>query len=138
MYSKEPETLTTAKEISDLYGCSFDVTARVLRQLSQAGVLRSTQGAHGGYHLISDLQELSFHRLNSILVGPLGITKCLHESGSSCDLKSSCNIMTPVQKLNQKLQNFYQNLPVAELFSQATVATSAQSIQTIQNRVENL
>ena len=117
MHAKSPGVLSTAKEISDIYGCSFDVTARVLQKLAQVGLLKSVQGAQGGYQIVQDLQKVSFYQLNEALVGPLEIARCLHESGSSCEIRSSCNIVTPVQRLNQKLQDFYKDLPILELFA---------------------
>lgn len=115
MNAKKPGVLTSGKEVSDLYGCSFDVTSRVLQKMAQAGILRSVHGAQGGYQIVRDLKSVSFYELNSLLTGPLGIAKCLHDDGGECEIRSSCNIVSPVQRLNERLRLFYQSLPVADL-----------------------
>ena len=120
MHGKRPGVLTSGKEISDLYGCSFDITSRVLQKMAQAGILRSVQGARGGYQIVRDLQKVSFYELNSLLTGPLGIAKCLHDSGAGCSIRSTCNIVSPVQKLNDRLKVFYNELPISDLLEQSS------------------
>jgi Rrf2 family protein len=112
MAFKRPGELTSAKEVSDTTGCPFDATARVLQLLAQAEILRSEQGAHGGYHLTRDLSRLSLLELMELLLGKISAAKCLH---GDCELEAGCNILTPVSILNRKYQEFYQSISVAEL-----------------------
>ena len=114
MAGKMGGELTSAKEIVDTTGGSFDAIARVLQQMTQASILRSEQGAYGGYLLIRDLARLSLHELNQVVLGPQALTKCLnHDDG--CGLKAKCNILSPVAILNRRLTEFYQSLSVGEL-----------------------
>jgi Rrf2 family protein len=114
MAHKRPGELTSAKEIVGQTGCPFDATARVLQQMGQKGILRSEQGAQGGYHVVRDLSKVSFSELMELILGPIAVAKCL-KGNERCDLKSRCNILSPVQVLNRKLSEFYQSLSVAEL-----------------------
>ena len=114
MAHKRPGELTSAKDIVEICGSPFDATARVLQQLAQRGILRSEQGAHGGYLLLRDLSKLSFYDLTEIVLGRVAAAKCLHGE-DSCELKSTCNILTPVALFNRKLGEFYQSLSVGEL-----------------------
>lgn len=114
MSHKVPGELTTAKEVVDETGCPFDATARVLQVLAQKGLLKSEQGAHGGYLIVRDLSKVSFHELTEMILGPLGIVKCLHGE-DQCELIDRCNILSPVGLLNRKLMEFYKTLSVAEL-----------------------
>jgi Rrf2 family nitric oxide-sensitive transcriptional repressor len=119
MRAKAPGELTSVKELTTAYGCPFDVTSRVMQVLAQKGVLISEQGAHGGYMLGRDLTKLSFQELSEILLGKVAIARCLteasDESGHACEMRGSCNIVTPVQVLNRKLNDFYRSLSVADL-----------------------
>lgn len=114
MAQKRQGELTSAKEIADQTGCPFDATARVLQQMVQRGILRSEQGAHGGYLLVRDLNKVSFYDLNEMILGPIAVAKCLH-TVADCDLMEKCNIVTPVTNLNRKLSDFYQSFSVGEL-----------------------
>lgn len=111
----KPEgTLTTAKEVVRITGVPFDATARVLQIMAQKGLLKSEQGAQGGYVLVKDLASVSLYELIEMILGPLGIAKCLHDS-DACELKETCNILNPIQQLNEKLEDFYKTISLAEI-----------------------
>jgi Rrf2 family protein len=114
MAGKRPGELTSAKEVVEQTGCPFDATARVLQQLAQKEILRSEQGAHGGYVLVRDLGKVSLYDLMQIVLGPVAVAKCLQDP-HGCDLTHTCNIISPVSLFNRRLNEFYQGLSVGEL-----------------------
>ncbi len=114
MAQKRPGELTSAKEIVDATGSPFDATARVLQQMAQRKILRSEQGAHGGYVVIRDLSKVSLYELMEMILGPMAVAKCI-STEAACELRSSCNIVSPVSVLNRKVVEFYQGLTVGEL-----------------------
>lgn len=116
MIQKGQGELTTTKEVVDQTGCPFDGTARVLQIMTTHGLLKSEQGAHGGYLIAKDLGRVSFHELNEMILGPLGIVKCLQdEDEHSCELFETCNIQSPLHELNRKLRDFYKSVTLKEL-----------------------
>lgn len=119
MSRKRPGELTSAKEVSETYGCSFDTTARVMQQLAQKGILHSSQGATGGYLILKDLTKINMYDLSLILLGPMKLVKCL--SSSHCLLESHCNIVTPMHVLNHHLMDFYKKLTISNLLESATI-----------------
>jgi Rrf2 family protein len=136
MWSKSPGELTSAKEIASLYGCPFDVLSRVMQTLAQKQVLRSEQGAHGGYMIARDLERLSFYELNEMILGPVVLAKCLHHKADSpqesgCEIRETCNIVSPVANLNRRLMAFYASLSVADILESrsTTSATRTRSAQ---------
>jgi Rrf2 family transcriptional regulator, nitric oxide-sensitive transcriptional repressor len=127
MRAKAPGELSSVKELTLYYGCPFEMTSRVLQRLAQKGFLRSEQGAHGGYQIVRDLSRVSLHDLMVAILGPMAVAKCLHgaEPESGCEIRGTCNIVSPVQTLSRRLIEFYQNLTVAELLD----GRSASQIQ---------
>lgn len=117
MRAKAPGELTSVKEISLLYGCPFEVTSRVMQRLAQKGLLRSEQGAHGGYQITRDLNRVSFYELTEMILGPVAVAKCMHEEEgeSPCEIRGTCNIVSPLQTLNRRLAEFYRGLTLAEI-----------------------
>ncbi len=111
---KKPGEMTSAKEVADSTGTPFDPMARVLQQLKQKGFLRGEHGPQGGYVLTKDLSSVSFHDFTASLVGETNLARCLH-SKSDCDLVSNCNIISPIQNLNRKLEEFYKSLTLQEI-----------------------
>ncbi len=116
MREKKAGLLTTAKEISEVYKLPFDATSRVLQLLSSAEWLASEQGAHGGYRLSNkSLQELSLYELIEVIEGKQGVVRCVM-TNTSCPIKNTCNVISPMQKLNESLQGFLQTQKVTDLF----------------------
>src|SRR5690606_27773879 len=91
MSRKRPGELTTVKEICRAYGCPFDATSRVMQVLANHEFLRSEQGAHGGYQILRDLKKVTLHELIEVVIGPVGIAKCMPGGISHCDLAANCN-----------------------------------------------
>lgn len=117
MHQKPQGQLTTIKEICAAYGAPFDATSRVMQLLVQRNWLKSEQGAHGGYQVTQDLSKVSFYELIETLLGPVGIAKCLHSPAETCELRETCNILSPMNILNKKLIEFYQGVSVADLIT---------------------
>ena len=115
MRVKAPGELTSVKELSAQYGCSFDVASRVMQVLASKGVLRSEQGAHGGYQITRDLGKLSLYELMEMIVGPIALAKCMQDDTEGCEIRGTCNIVSPVQNLNRRLADFYRGLSVGEI-----------------------
>lgn len=114
MSSKNPGELTSAKEVSESYHAPFDATARVMQMMAQHGILRSEQGAQGGYQITRELSKVTLHDLLAIIQGPTNITKCMQKE-EPCEMQSNCNIISPLTNLNRRLNEFYQNLTLEEL-----------------------
>ena len=121
MRAKAPGELTSVKDLTTIYGVPFDATSRVMQVLAQAGVLISEQGAHGGYMIGRDLNRVSFAELSEILLGKVSVARCLSDTSDdkepACAIRGSCNIVSPIQTLNRKLNEFYRGLSVAELLA---------------------
>lgn len=116
MSEKNQGALTTVKEICQGYDCPFDATSRVLQQLAKAQILKSEQGARGGYLLMKDLRKVSLFELIEVVIGPMGVAKCV--SGvTPCDLSPKCNIAGPVHFLNQQLIEFYRAIKLSDLLN---------------------
>lgn len=114
MSGKRPGELTSAKEVADTFSAPFDVMARVLQLMAQKGILRAEHGAQGGYQITKDLSRVSLHELVTMVQGPVQIAKCMHKE-ESCDIQASCNIISPIHSLNQRLSEFYKGLTLQEL-----------------------
>lgn len=115
MRAKQPGELTTVKEIAAVYGCPFEATSKVMQVLAGRGLVRSEQGAHGGYQLVKDLNRVSLYEVMEMVVGRVEIAKCMHQAEGGCDLRGSCNVVSPIENLNRKLIEFYRGLMVGDL-----------------------
>lgn len=115
MSAKAPGQLTSAKEICDIYRTPFDPTSRVLQIMAQNGVLRAEQGAHGGYQILKDLSKVTLYDLTSMIEGPIKIVSCVHGNYSHCEITASCNVISPMLNLNEKITQLFSTMTVLEL-----------------------
>ena len=115
MSSKAPGQLTSAKEICDIYRSPFDPTSRVLQIMTQHEILRAEQGAHGGYQITKDLLKVTLFELAEMIEGPIQIVNCFHGNYSHCEMTSSCNVISPMLNLNDKIGKFFETISVKDL-----------------------
>lgn len=128
MSQKIPGELTSAKEVSDSFKTSFDVTARVMQQMAQkGGILRAEYGASGGYQITKDLAKISIHDLIEIIEGPTALVKCLHNEGP-CEIQGTCNIVSPLNLLNDKLTDFYKSVSLKELLVEKSLPKKSAEV----------
>ena len=122
MSLKSPGELTSAKEVSDSCHAPFDATAKVMQVLAQSGWLKSEQGALGGYQIMKDLSRVTLNDLLNIVQGPTPVAKCLHKD-EPCEIESTCNIISPMSHLNQKLTAFYKSVTIKDILSGSSKET---------------
>ncbi|MBF0489910.1 MAG: Rrf2 family transcriptional regulator [Candidatus Omnitrophica bacterium] len=115
MSAKAPGQLTSAKEICDIYHAPFDPTSRVLQVMAAHEVVRAEQGAHGGYQILKDLNRFTLYDLTQMIEGPIQIVNCFHGNYSHCDITSSCNVISPMLNLNERLAELFKTIYVGEL-----------------------
>ncbi len=115
MSAKAPGQLTSAKEICDIYHTPFDPTSRVLQIMAQHEIVRAEQGAHGGYQILKDLSKFTLQDLTQMIEGPIQIVNCFHGNYSHCDITASCNVISPMLNLNERIGGLFKTINVQEL-----------------------
>ena len=96
---------TGAAQIADVACITPKIALKVLRKLSEAGIVRSYKGAQGGYELARDGSELRILELIELIDGPVRISKCL-DCGHECSrnpIKTNCKMHIAFGVINEKL-----------------------------------
>ncbi len=116
MQGKPPVDLTSVREICEVYGTPFDPVAHVLRTLNANGILKSEQGAHGGYRLTENLHNINLAQFIEMIEGQLMWTECAKEhEDCKCGLTETCNIVSSMRAFGDRLFSFLESISVAEL-----------------------
>lgn len=115
MSHKTPGQLTSAKEICDIFHTPFDPTSRVLQIMAQKGVLHAEQGAKGGYQIVKDLSKFSLGELSNMIIGPIEIANCFHGNYSNCEITAHCQIISPMLRINENINELFSKIQIAEL-----------------------
>lgn len=106
--------LVSAKKIADSLGTPYELTARIMQTLSQKEFIISIQGQQGGYRIQKDLSKISVFDLIEAIEGPMALVKC-QEKDPHCAISATCNISNPLEKLNQRVQQLYQNTSLEDV-----------------------
>lgn len=117
MIDKPTRTLTSAREVCDELKTPFDTTAKVMQIMNNNEILKSVQGIKGGYTLNIPLEKITYSELVRIIEGKNEIGRSCTSTKGTCELFNQCNIITPVEILNKKLNQYLDSLTLKELLN---------------------
>jgi len=110
----------SAKDVAEAYGIPAQLLAKILQQLTRAGLLRSLAGMNGGYKLARAASSISAFEVILAIEGPLFITSC-SKGSKGCDLTSSCTIKEPLERVNTTIAGVLKGISIQDLAEQRTV-----------------
>jgi FeS assembly SUF system regulator len=90
---------------------------KLLRQLSDSGLLSSHRGVKGGYNLARAAEEISVADIILALEGPIGFTECSVVPGL-CDMERSCSIKINSQIIGDALRDALEHVMLSNLIKQ--------------------
>ena len=105
--------LVPVSEISSSYGIPKEVLAKTLQKLASSDIIKSYKGPNGGYKASKKIESTTLNDFFEILEGPTAIMDCYFEAG--CDHLNSCNIRTPINKINDSIRNLFDNLTLSDI-----------------------
>jgi len=107
----------SAKDVADTYGIPAQLLAKILQQLTKAGLLRSHAGMNGGYALGRDAREISAFEVILAIDGPFFITSC-SKGKTGCELTPSCTIKEPLARVNETIAGVLKSISILDLAEQ--------------------
>ena len=110
MQAANPGHLFAVRSLCERHQVPFDVLSKTMQRLAKAGILRSVQGANGGYQLIRDLSTVTLLELMEAVTREVAAVNCLKSSG--CSRSGHCTIAGPMGRLNEKMRELYAGLTV--------------------------
>lgn len=115
MDRQPPDQVVSAKDLCATFRVAFPVLSKVLQNLAAAGMLRSEQGAHGGYQLARPLSTVTFGELSEAVVGPMQFAYCLHRDRVRCHFAECCNVISPIIRLSNRIEELFFSMSLEEL-----------------------
>ncbi len=121
--SRFPDTVTSAREVSDQYKIPLPVLMNILKQLTREGIITSVRGARGGYRLAVDARELTLKSLILAIEGPVRLVRCADltsvngdgEKVEPCLRIDCCPVRGPVLQLHHKLDQFLAGVTLSDI-----------------------
>ena len=108
------DTVHTAKVISQRTKIPLPTVTRLLKTLSNEGLLDSQRGSQGGYSLSESASTISVASIIESIEGPIALTEC-STNECACSYESSCNVELPWQKINNTIKTALEKISLAEM-----------------------
>ena len=102
----DPLPPVPASRLSEQAGLTIRFALKILRKLSQAGIVTAQKGATGGYALAVAPEELTLGHVIECIDGPIRLNHCLADDYlcSRVTDKSGCRFHQVFDQLNAKLK----------------------------------
>lgn len=111
MANQDKEILHNAKDLSVAINIPLPTVSKVLKILTQGGILQSHQGSKGGYSLSRPSTEITAAEILEAVEGPLAITDCSSVEG--CE--RNCQVSPSWQKVNGTVVGALKQLTLADM-----------------------
>ncbi len=111
MANQDQNLLHNAKDLSAAIGIPLPTVSKVLKILTQGGILSSQQGSKGGYSLIRSATEITAAEIIEAVEGPVALTDC--SSAEGCE--RACQVSGSWQKVNDTVIGALTSLSLADM-----------------------
>jgi Rrf2 family protein len=115
-----PGATASTKDIADAYHLPVTLLAKVLQQLSRAGIVQSVAGTNGGYKLIRHPGTVSALEVVRAIDGPVILTNCFTEHGT-CDQSDNCTVREPLRKVHEAILDVLNRFTITDLAESKTM-----------------
>ena len=106
-------TLSSTKEISDMYAIPRELLAKTLQQMARLQYIDAVQGPKGGYRIDKILSEINLTQFVEEMEGPLEMVEC--NINSDCIQMNTCNIRMPINKINQNIRSLFNKINITDI-----------------------
>jgi Rrf2 family protein len=111
----------SAKDVADTYKIPAQLLAKILQQLTRAGLLRSQAGINGGYTLAREAHSISAYDVILAIDGPFFITSSTKGS-KDCELSQNCTIKEPLARVNETIAGVLKSISIGDLIEDGPAA----------------
>ena len=104
----------SAKPLSEASQIPLPTVSKLLKMLTNTGLLVSERGRNGGYSLAKRPHEVSVGQVISLLEGPLALTECSDKHGQ-CKIEGDCPVRNNWRKINRYMMKALELLTIEDM-----------------------
>lgn len=112
--AKAPESVLSATFLAEMLHLTTPTVSKILKILSDGGLVSSVRGADGGYHLAKKAADITVADIIAAMEGELAVTECC-ESVSCCAIDSMCTMRKNWQEINKIIQSLLSRLTILDM-----------------------
>ncbi len=108
------DAVVTAPDLAAAAGLPAPTVAKILKRMTQGGLVTSARGMRGGYALSRPAGEISVADIIDALEGPVAVTACV-DGAVGCMVESLCPIRGCWDRVNAAVKRTLQSMSLAEV-----------------------
>jgi len=112
--AEAPERLYSSLTLAERGRLEQPTVAKLMKLLTQAGLLTSVRGAAGGYRLAHDPKHISVGTILAAIDGPVALTECSVHAGL-CHHEASCGTRANWNKIHRVLAQALDGVSLADM-----------------------
>jgi FeS assembly SUF system regulator len=112
--ARDPARLYSAGDLAVALHLAAPTVAKLLKQFTRGGLIKSQRGAKGGYTLARPAEEITAVQIIDAIEGPVAITQC-SMSHSRCGIESVCGIGHNWQRISLAIRGALSGVTLAQL-----------------------
>lgn len=89
--------------------------AKIMKLLAKGGIVASSRGATGGYHLTAPATEITIARIIEAVDGPIALTACVDAAEPDCAVQTLCPMHGGWDKINRAVRGALTEVTLADL-----------------------
>jgi FeS assembly SUF system regulator len=110
----QPDARLTATDVADRTHIGLPTVSKLLKSLQRGGLVTSTRGSQGGYHLARPADRITAAHILDALEGRFALTECSGDH-SACGIESTCRVGNAWQRVNQAIRRSLDDISLLQL-----------------------
>ena len=104
----------SAADVAERTGLGVATVQKILKMLARSGLVEARRGAHGGYRLARDAEDISAANVIDALEGPVSLTEC-SVADHHCEIEALCTVGSAWQRINLAIRRALDDISLADL-----------------------
>ncbi len=121
------EEKCSLKEIAERQGLSLKYLEQIVAMLNKAGLIRSTRGYRGGYHLNKPASDYTAGEILRATEGNMLVLPCLDEDQPPCEERRSCVTLPFWSGLQNAIDSYMDSVSLEDLIKQFEISSKEGS-----------
>jgi len=115
------------KDIAECQNISEKYLGNLIPSLKASGLIKSTQGAHGGYYLAKPPQDITLGEVVESVEGEMTLVECVN-TPKTCNRSSSCVVREVWKEMQEKMMRCLNSITLKDMVDKRTQQTLVYNI----------
>lgn len=110
----EKDRVITVKEMAESLELSQALLAKICQTLVKNDLIKSVQGARGGYELNAPADQITLFQVIEAIEGPFGIVDCQADA-HNCNRSELCTLRPSFKPIQEHLAHYFKSMTLAKM-----------------------